>query len=85
MHSKKICRYSNVHQCYTVHLEVHGRREIANLMIKTLCKSQLYRELSAANHGAFSALHHGTEVGIKSGVCVMGVLVFISIGKIIPD
>ena len=51
---------------YTVYLKVHGQRDIANLMIKTLCKSQLYdRELSAENHGAFSSLHHGIEVGIK--------------------
>lgn len=54
---------------YTVYLKVHGQRDIANLMIKTLCKSQLYdRELSAENHGAFSSLHHGVEVGIKSNV-----------------
>ena len=46
-----------------------GQRDNANLMIKTLCKSQLYdREFCAENHGAFSALHHGLEVGIKSSV-----------------
>lgn len=54
---------------YTVYLKVHGQRDDANLMIKTLCKSQLYdREFCAENHGAFSALHHGLEVGIKSSV-----------------